>query len=179
LPGTQPEIPLKVLSFRASRREADAGFTLVELMVATMVMAIIATAILSVLYRSFKDTSIVTNRAQQQNDGRLALERMTKDIREAQSLNIQTPNEIQVTLVNGDTHDWSLVGTTIQYSLNGAAPQTVVTDIQNTAVGDDLFAYAMSNSSVTNTVTITIQIGTKPSSVIPLNTVVMMRNISS
>ncbi|TMK18042.1 MAG: type II secretion system protein [Actinobacteria bacterium] len=71
---------------RAPRRTrpAEAGFTLVELAVTMMVMGIVATAVIAVAMRTFTTTATITNRRDVLADGRIALDRVSKQLRQGE-----------------------------------------------------------------------------------------------
>lgn len=160
------------------RARSEQGFTIVELTVASAVALIITTATMTVLYRTFNDTAIVTSRARQQNDGRIALERMTNDIRQATGTTTATANYLSIdTIRSGTGHSviWWLNGDDLQLSTDGGAFVTMVGNIENGA--NDLFTYGSVDPPTINKVTIKLQIGTKPSATIPLETTVLARNL--
>jgi Tfp pilus assembly protein PilW len=66
---------------RANR--AEAGFTITELMVTSMILLVIVTVAMTLLVAGQRATSFSTRRGQTQDDVRLAMDRLTKDLRQA------------------------------------------------------------------------------------------------
>ncbi len=74
-------------NFRESRRrrvsERDAGMTLVEMLVSMLITSIILAAVATTFIVVTRSTRISQNRLNQYNDGRVALEAMSRTLREA------------------------------------------------------------------------------------------------
>jgi prepilin-type N-terminal cleavage/methylation domain-containing protein len=66
---------------RANRTQA--GFTITELMVTSMILLVIVTVAMTLLVAGQRATSFSTRRGQTQDDVRLAMDRLTKDLRQA------------------------------------------------------------------------------------------------
>jgi prepilin-type N-terminal cleavage/methylation domain-containing protein len=68
-------------------RRGEAGFTIVELMVTSAILLLITTAAMSVLVAGQRTTSFSTRRGQTQDEIRLAVDRLTKDLRQVTRFN--------------------------------------------------------------------------------------------
>jgi len=156
-------------------RADERGLTLVELLVTMSVMLIIVTAVMSLMFRAFKDTAIATTRASVQNDGRIAMERMSKQIRQATSVTTATPSDIVVnSYFNGvaQTIEWRVnsgnlemrVGTSGSYA-------TMVRGL----VSSSIFTY-QSSGGIVYRVDTALSLSTKTVA-IPLTTSVYLRNM--
>jgi hypothetical protein len=66
---------------RANR--AEAGFTIAELMVTSMILLVVVTMAMTLLVTSQRATSFATRRGQTQDDVRLTMDRLTRDLRQA------------------------------------------------------------------------------------------------
>lgn len=108
---------------RISRDDGgEAGFTLVELVVTMAVMSIVATAVMSVAFRLFTTTSTVTNRRDVLTDGRQAIDQMTKQLRQGESVDQAESSASQLTFdtyIDGDAAvvTWRVVGSQAPYTL--------------------------------------------------------------
>src|SRR5690348_7936524 len=71
---------------RLIRRRDDAGFTLVELLVAMTLMAIVSTITVVALVSSFKGETRVDNDSRGLNDVQVVAERMSRDLQQARSV---------------------------------------------------------------------------------------------
>jgi prepilin-type N-terminal cleavage/methylation domain-containing protein len=179
---------------RLRTTRGESGFTLVELMVAMAVTLVIAGAAMSVFLRAMTETGVVTDRSQQQNDGRLALERMSKDVRQATALSATDKTATSLTMTTftstsgvSKTVSWRLnptatsacpVNTCLQRSTDGwTTTTTEATNVKNMASPTtDLFTY-VNHDNVTDEVILSLKIGTKPSVTIPFSTTILLRNL--
>ena len=77
----------------SSRRRdgGEAGFTIVELMVTSAILLLIVTATMAVLVAGQRATDFSTRRGQTQDDVRLAIDRLTKDLRQVTRFNTTFP----------------------------------------------------------------------------------------
>jgi prepilin-type N-terminal cleavage/methylation domain-containing protein len=71
---------------RRDRRE-EAGFTIVELMVTSAILLLVFTATMTALLAGQRATDFSTRRGQTQDDVRLSMDRLTKDLRQATRFN--------------------------------------------------------------------------------------------
>lgn len=144
------------------RGREEAGFTLVELTITTLVMGIAVTAIISVMVSLMRNQGIQDARVDNQEQIRFAMQKIERDIRSANpmtslSTSSAYANEIEVTLTSDSGAEtyvrWQLTGTTLQRMLldepGGTATSTldVLTGVQNTALGESLFRYYNSNGN--------------------------------
>jgi prepilin-type N-terminal cleavage/methylation domain-containing protein len=68
-------------------RRGEAGFTIVELMVTSAILLLIVTATMAALVAGQRATDFSTRRGQTQDDVRLSMDRLTKDLRQATRFN--------------------------------------------------------------------------------------------
>jgi prepilin-type N-terminal cleavage/methylation domain-containing protein len=161
--------------------DGEQGFTLAELLVTMLVMGVVATAVMSVALRTFTTTATVTNRRDVLADGRNALDRLSKQLRQAESIDQGGTSASMITFssyINGTpaTIVWQVTGTSAPYTLTesttgGANPVPVVT-----ALGDsDVFTYTPSGSVLAQ-VTIRLPLETSTTT-IEMTTDVQLRNV--
>jgi hypothetical protein len=91
-------------------------------MVTMAVMSIVATAVMSVAFRLFLTTSTVTNRRDVLTDGRQAIDQMSKQLRQGESVDQAASSASQLTLntyVDGTptTVVWRVTGAKAPYTL--------------------------------------------------------------
>jgi prepilin-type N-terminal cleavage/methylation domain-containing protein len=99
----------------------EAGFTLVELMVTMGVMSIVATSVMAVAFRTMTTTSTITNRRDVLTDGRQAIDQMTKQLRQGESVDQSVSNGSTLTF---DTYIDG-VAATIVWRVTGSYPYTL------------------------------------------------------
>lgn len=168
-----------ITSLRRAERD-ERGFTLVELMVTAAVMGVVATAIIGVAISAFKTTATITNRRDVFNDGRIALDRLSKQLRQGESVTVASSTASQVvfdTYIDGNTADvvWRVNGSAAPYELQesrdgGTTFNTVASSLGTNSV----FTYT-THGGVLDTVTIALELVTDTTTV-ELTTDVHLRN---
>jgi prepilin-type N-terminal cleavage/methylation domain-containing protein len=161
-----------------SPADGEAGFTLVELLVTMAVMSIVATAVMAVAMRTFTTTATITNRRDVLADGRIALDRLSKQLRQGESLDQQTPSTVSFSgYIDGfpTTIMWTVTGTNAPYTLaestnGGANLVPVVTSLADNAI----FTYT-THGTVVDQVTIRLPLQTSTTTVV-MTTDVQLRN---
>jgi prepilin-type N-terminal cleavage/methylation domain-containing protein len=159
-----------VLKAITRRIRSQGGFTLVELMVTMGVMSIIAGAVINVAMRTFADTAIVQDRRDVFNDGRISLDRLSKQLRQGESIDVALSDAGEVhcsTYINrvATTVVWRVTGGSAPYSLQesrdgGANFATTLSSL----VDPDVFTYTQ-HEGVIDQVTISLDLGTSTSTV--------------
>jgi type II secretory pathway pseudopilin PulG len=150
-------------------------------MVTLMILGIIATAVLGVAMRAFKDTSIISSRRDVLGDGQIALQRMTKDLRQASSIDEATSTATRVdftTYIDGVEHDvsWVVQGSSAPYRLvRSVDGGTAVPMFQNLA-SSSVFTYEYYDGLL-NRVDILMDLETQSSDV-PIEAQVFLRNVA-
>lgn len=166
----------------------EAGFTLVELMVTMAVMSIVATSVMAVAFRTMTTTSTVTNRRDVLTDGRIAIDQMTKQLRQGESVDQSVSDGSTITFdtyIDGvpATIVWRVTGSypyTLEQSRNGGADfAPLVSPIMckfatDTGCSADPFTY-VSHGGVVDQVTIDLTFVTDTST-IDLISDVQLRN---
>lgn len=162
-----------------SRPEDERGFTVVELMATMAVMGVIVAATLGVAYRALTDTGIVQNRRDVLGDGQLALTQLTKQLRQAESVNQLTSTTSLVEFngyINGTAHKiaWRALGSAAPYQLQTRRDDGAWWTVAKSLASADVFTYT-THDTVLDQVTIQLSLGTKTSTV-TITSDVNMRN---
>lgn len=163
-----------------SPADGEAGFTLVELLVTMMVMGIIASSVMMVALRTFTTTATITDRRDVFADGRVALDQISKQLRQGESIDQAASTASSITFssyIDGtpETIIWRVTGTAAPYSLeqsrdDGAHFAPVVSSLTNNMP----FTYT-SHGGVVDQVTVSLSLGTTTSTVL-IATDVQLRN---
>ncbi|HLW58356.1 MAG TPA: hypothetical protein VKV57_00355 [bacterium] len=95
----------------------DAGATLAELLVVVMLLALIVGALYPLLYSGQQAQGYAGRRQELIQSGRVALDKLLRELRAAESFRTLTPGDISFTLNWGDGSD---AAPTVEYALNGA-----------------------------------------------------------
>jgi len=160
-----------------SRSSDDRGFTVTEIMVTMVVMGIMVTSAFSVMYRVFADTGIIENRRNLLGDGRIALQQMTKQIRQATAINnyvapgdattIDMNTFIGASLVTDPTTHvvWRTQGAESPYELQvstdgGTSYRTILSSLTS----PNIFTYT-EHAGVLDQVDVTLSLGLKTTDV--------------
>jgi prepilin-type N-terminal cleavage/methylation domain-containing protein len=160
--------------------DGQAGFTLVELVVTMLVMGIVASAVMAVAMRTFMTTATITNRRDVLADGRTALDRLSKQLRQGESIDQSGSSASMVTFsgyINGApaTIVWQVTGTSAPYTLEestsgGANSVPVATSLSD----DAIFTYT-THGTMVDQVTIRLPLETSTTTVV-ITTDVQLRN---
>jgi len=120
-----------------NRTRSDRGTTVVELLVTVAVMSLIVGAVMTVWSAAQKGEGTATSRTVDLNEMRNALQRMTKDIRQASSVHTQTATSFDAdTYIEGVKHRvaYTASGTTLTRKVDAGTAVTLLTDLANTNV---------------------------------------------
>ena len=144
-----------------------------------VILGVITAAALALLFRAYTDTGIVESRRDVLGDARIALEQLSKQIRQATEVHGQTPTQLDIeTYIDGVTHRvvWSSSGGTCPCSLSrtvdGGSPAVILDTLQD----PDVFAYTTLDG-VLHQVTLNLAVGTKPSTTVEISSDVETRNL--
>jgi prepilin-type N-terminal cleavage/methylation domain-containing protein len=161
---------------RRARRRGDEGFTLVEVAVTMLIMAIVATAVIATAMRAFSDTSTIVDRRDVFADGRVALDRLTKQLRQAEAIDAAWSTTQQIRFdgyLDGveTTFAWRATGGELQESRDGG---TTYTTVVSSLAEPDVFTVT-AHGGVSDQVTIRLLLSTRTSEV-ELTSDVFLRN---
>lgn len=167
-----------------SLREREEGFTLVELMVTMAIMGIVATAVTAVAMATFTGTGTVTSRRDVFGDGRIALDRLSKQLRQGVSVDsTSTASRLQFSGYNDGvpvTIVWQATGAAAPYtfeeSINGG---TSFYTLLQSLTSKSVFTYTPSPAgSATREVAVALSLGTTTASTV-ISTNVNLRNVQT
>jgi hypothetical protein len=145
-----------------------------------MVMGIVATAVIAVAMRTFTTTATITNRRDVLADGRIALDRVSKQLRQGESVDQTGSTASSITFsgyIDGEpqTIVWKVTGTSAPYTLQesqlGGAN---LVPILSSLTDNNVFTYT-SHGGVVDQVTVRLSLGTDTSTIL-LSTDVELRN---
>lgn len=99
---------------RVRRRDGEAGFTTVELMVAISVLAVVTAGAMGLIVRAMQVSNQTTQRVVVTTDLQRSVERVTRNVRAADPISTATPTQLRVTV-----HDSAAARRVITYTLAG------------------------------------------------------------
>jgi prepilin-type N-terminal cleavage/methylation domain-containing protein len=103
------------------------GFTLAELLVVIAILGLILTGLVSIQMQGQQAYLIGSHRVEAQQNGRVALELIVRELRSAQSVSF-IPSATDMTFVDGN-------GTTIQYQLAGSVINRITGGVTTPLIG--------------------------------------------
>ena len=145
-----------------------------------MVMGIVATAVIAVAMRTFTTTATITNRRDVLADGRIALDRVSKQLRQGEWVDQTGSTASSITFsgyIDGEhqTIVWKVTGTSAPYTLQesqlGGAN---LVPILSSLTDPNVFTYT-SHGGVVDQVSVRLSLGTTTSTIV-LSTDVELRN---
>jgi prepilin-type N-terminal cleavage/methylation domain-containing protein len=131
------------------------GFTIIELVITMVLIGIVAYIAADAMSTGFKAFFVTDNRKEALDQARIAMERMTREIRNIRgSSDISTANATTLTFTD-------ISGTTITFTLNAGninrtsgTTNTLATGISNSTLASGIFSYTLTDgTTVTQTPT--------------------------
>ncbi|HEX2422329.1 MAG TPA: type II secretion system protein [Actinomycetota bacterium] len=169
-----------------SPADGETGFTLVELLVTMMVMGIIASSVMMVALRTFTTTATITDRRDVFADGRVALDQLSKQLRQAESTDLTDCSGAVSSItfsgyIDGApaTIEWRTTGNSpgpysLEQSRDAGAASPHFAPVVSSLTNDTPFTCA-SHGGVIDQVTVSLSLGTTTSTVL-IATDVQLRN---
>jgi prepilin-type N-terminal cleavage/methylation domain-containing protein len=161
-----------------SRSRSEEGFTLVEILVTMSIMSVIGVAVTMVAFRAFQDTNTVTNRADVFADGRFALDQMTTQLRQEESIDAASTSTAIAfaSYLDGGASSvaYRVTGTAAPYALERSVDGGTWVELSDSLASDQLFTYTQ-HDGITDQVTIDLHLQTNTTTV-ELTTDVYLRN---
>lgn len=153
------------------------GFTAVELVTATALLLLIVAATLSVFLGVQRSENFVSDRAKALDDLRLTMGRISKDVRQAESVAAtSTASRLDVvTFVSGNrsTVVYEASGTELTKTVDGGAPVVILENLASTS----LFLYTPSvDDAKVVTVTLQVEPPARPETIVQLSSEIRLRN---
>jgi prepilin-type N-terminal cleavage/methylation domain-containing protein len=143
--------------FRNPNSASQKGFTLIEIIVVIVILSIIATISIKFLTDSLRIYTMTVNQKTLFDEGKLALEKMCRGIRDARSITAVTASSI--TFVRDDATAYDIAGETIIFQLNAGILQKVKASPASTStMASDVTAFAVTNATNEILLTLTLQL---------------------
>lgn len=169
---------MRPIRFRSPRTSApDAGFTIIEVAVTTSILMVVIVSLLGVFISAQRSQAYVADRAQTLDDLRIAMDRLTKELRQATVVaSGATATSISVqTYIAGatETIGWAKTGETLYRTDDWGGNIPLLAPVTNS----DIFTYS---PSADEPLVITVRLETRPRSspdiLLELTSEVRLRN---
>jgi prepilin-type N-terminal cleavage/methylation domain-containing protein len=165
----------KIRNPQSKIRNLERGFTLIEVIVVIVILAIVSAISIKFLVDSLRIYTMTVNQKTLFDEGKLALERMCRDIRNARSISGVTATS--VTFVRDDATAQDVAGETITFRWNGGAnPLEKVKAATGYAMASNVTAFAVTNATNEILLTLTLQLTTGEN--VTLQTKVYPKNLA-
>jgi len=148
------------------------GFTLIEIIVVIVILAIVSAISIKFLVDSLRVYTMTVNQKTLFDEGKLALERMCRDIRDASSISGTTATSITFVRTNATAQDSA--GESITFQLNGSSLQKVKAGTGYT-MANNVTAFAVANA--TNEILLTLTLSRTSGENVTLQTKVYPKNL--
>lgn len=132
------------------------GFTLIEIIVVIVILSIISAITIKFLVDSLRIYTMTVYQKTLLDEGKLAMERMCRDIRDANSIT-STSNSITLTRTNATAQD--IAGESITFRLTGGTLERVKASI-GYSMASNVSTFAVTNTSNEITLQLTLSLGT-------------------
>jgi prepilin-type N-terminal cleavage/methylation domain-containing protein len=162
--------------------EGEDGFTLIELMITAAIMSIVSTAVIAMAMRTVDTSATIVDRRDVLAEGRIALDRLGKQLRQAESVDTTTSTATRIefeTYIDGTPTSvvWRVNGSTAPFQLQESRDGGVnFTTIATSLSASNVFTYT-THAGLTDQVTIDISLAT-PTNIVHLTLDVYLRNAS-
>ncbi len=137
------------------------GFTLIEVIIVIVILAIASTITINFLTDSLRVYTMTVNQKTLFDEGKLALERMCRDIRDAQSITSVTADSITFVRNNATAQD--IAGETIVFQRNAGAStleKVKASPSATIAMADNVSSFAVTNATNEIQLQLTLQLTT-------------------
>ena len=154
----------------------DRGFTLIEIIVVIVILSIVSVITIKFLVDSMKIYTMTVNQKTLFDEGKLALERMCRDIRDARSITGTTASS--VTFVRDDATAQDIAGETIIFQRNAVAntlEKVKASPVATSTMASNVTAFTVANA--TNEIQLTSTLSLTSGENVTLQTKVYPKNL--
>lgn len=169
-PNPRPFCPPLTPAAPRPRAAVPRAVTLVELLVALVVVAILSTAITTLVFGAMNDNRYLQNNAVAQSELELAMRRITNNIREGQTGTVAVGPSALSMVTQPDSADGYPSGVTVSYAVQNSTTVTGQKDLTETdqRYGTNVLVHNVTTfsaaqvSGISNLFQIDIVVGTAP-----------------
>jgi prepilin-type N-terminal cleavage/methylation domain-containing protein len=170
-------LPRKISASRIPHSAFQRGFTLIEIIIVIVILCMVSVIAINFLINSLKTYSMLVNQKTLFDEGKLALERMCRDIRDARSITGTTATSITFTRNDATAQDGA--GENIRFDLNGSTLRKVKNaggaPENPMAMADNVSTFAVTNA--TNEIQLLLTLSLASGENVTLQTKVYPKNL--
>ena len=144
---------------RTPNSELQRGFTLIEIIVVIVILSIVAAISINFLVSSLRVYTMTVNQKTLFDEGKLALERMCRDIRDARSITGVTATSITFVRNNATAQD--IAGETLVFQRNAGAStleKVKASPVVTSTLASNVSAFAVTNATNEIQLQLTLQL---------------------
>jgi len=152
-------MPKNNSELRTLNSELQKGFTLIEIIVVIVILSIVAAISINFLVSSLKVYTMTVNQKTLFDEGKLALERMCRDIRDTRSITGVTASSITFVRDNATAQD--IAGETIIFQRNAGAntlEKVKASPASTSTMASNVTAFAVANATNEIQLQLTLQL---------------------
>ncbi len=168
-------------AIRNPRSAFQSGFTLIEIVIVIVILSIISVVTINFMVNSLKTYSMVVNQKNLLDEGKLALERMGRDIRNAQSVAAPAAGGSGSQIVFTRTHATAqdIAGETITFQLTGNTLEKVKTSpAAVSAMASNVSAFTVTRGATDDEIKILLSLALGSGENVTLQSKVYPKNLS-
>jgi len=155
------------------------GFTLIEIIVVIIILSIVSVITIKFLVDSLRIYTMTVNQKTLFDEGKLALERMCRDIRDARSITPFAGTASSVTFVRDNATVQDIAGETIIFQRNNVAStleKVKASPAATRTMADNVFTFAVTNATNEIQLQLTLQLASGEN--VTLQTKVYPKNLA-
>jgi prepilin-type N-terminal cleavage/methylation domain-containing protein len=167
----------KYSELRTPNSELQRGFTLIEIIIVIVILSIVSAITIKFLVDSLRIYTMTVNQKTLFDEGKLALERIGRDIRNARSITGTTASSI--TFVRDDATAQDISGETIIFQQNAVAKtleKVKASPAATSTMASNVTVFAVTNATNEILLTLTLQLTTGEN--VTLQTKVYPKNLA-
>jgi len=115
----------KIRNPQSEIRNLERGFTLIEVVIVIVILSIVSAITIYFLFSSLRVYTMTVNQMTLFDEGKLALERMCRDIRDANSITGSSATSVTFTRTNATGAGQDIANETITFQLTGSTLEKV------------------------------------------------------
>lgn len=167
--------------FRIPHSAFQRGFTLIEIIIVIVILSIVSVVTINFLVNSLKTYSMMVNQKTLLDEGKLAMERMCRDIRNAQSITTPAAGGSGSQIIFSRTHATAqdVASETITFQLTGSTLEKVKTSPAETrAMADNVSSFTVTRGATDDEMKIVLTLALGSGENVTLQTKVYPKNLS-
>ena len=167
--------------FRIPHSAFQRGFTLIEIIIVIVILSIVSVVTINFLVNSLKTYSMMVNQKTLLDEGKLAMERMCRDIRNAQSVTTPAAGGSGSQIIFSRTHatEQDVASETITFQLTGSTLEKVKTSPAETrAMAANVSSFAVTRGATDDEIKVVLTLSLGSGENVTLQTKVYPKNLT-